>query len=125
MEVDLLKLPRVIDALHTVEPTWSKNAGRNSNNGDFGGTFVGYFDTLNVTVGETTQSELTQIRNKVEVPIIENVKFLDSRTGLYKTEDFYPNAIAVKIKSLKMAENTKKYPSFSFILTATKRRTDM
>ena len=88
----LIELPKIKEVSHGIEPTWAKDAGRNSNSGRFSGTFVGWFDTLNVSVGKTNQEELTTIRNAIEVPII-TVTFTDSKTGQEKTEDFYGTAI--------------------------------
>ena len=120
MNFDLMILPRITKIKHSVEPTWASDAGRNSNIGDFSGTFVGYFDNLNITVGTTTQEELTKIRSYIEVPIIENVSFLDTKTGKNKIESFYGTAIEVEIN-----KRTRRYPSFSFSLKAIERRDDM
>ena len=122
-----MKLPKITKIKHTVQPTWASDAGRNSNSGKYSGTFVGYFDQLEVSVGKTTQNELNQIRDAIEVPIIENITFLDtkSKTGANKTENFYGTAIGVEITNIQMANNKKKYPAFSFTLTATERRNDM
>ena len=120
-----MSLPKITKIKHTVEPTWDSKTGRNSNSGKFSGTFVGYFDTLEVSVGKTTQNELNQIRDKVEIPIIENVEFLDSKTGNNKIEDFYGTAIGVEITNINIANNKKKYPPFSFSLKAVSRRSDM
>lgn len=104
---------------HTVEPTWSKNTGRNSNSGKFSGTFVGWFDTLKVDIGKTNQSEMTSIKNAIEHPIIP-VTFKDSKTGNNKTEDFYGTAITASYNNLK-----GRYEPFSFSLKAVSRRSDM
>ena len=127
MAVDLMKLPKITKIKHNVEPMWASDAGRNSNSGKYSGTFIGYFDTLEVNVGKVTQEELSIIRDKIEVPIIENVSFTDSKskTGATKTESFYGTAIGVEIISDKMVSNKKRYPAFSFTLTAISRRTDM
>ncbi len=120
MACNLMTLPKVTKVKHAVEPTWGSDAGRNSNSGKFSGTFVGYFDNLNVTVGTTTQEELTKIRNYIEVPIIENVSFLDTKTGKNKVGSFYGTTIEVEIN-----KKTKRYPSFSFSLKAVSKRSDM
>lgn len=117
---NLMNLPKITKIKHTIEPTWASDAGRNSNSGKFGGTFVGWFDTLEITVGNTTQNELTQIRNQIEKPIIDSVSFCDTKTGNLKSEDFYGTAIGVDI-----THKTKTYPSFSFSLKAIERRRDM
>ncbi len=123
--VNLMNFPKITKIKHTIEPTWDSKTGRNSNSGKFSGTFVGWFDTLEINVGKTTQSELTQIRNQVEVPIIENVQFLDSKTGNNKIENFYGTAIGVEITNIHMSDNKKTYPPFTFSLKAVERRKDM
>ena len=122
---NLMNLPKITKVKHSVEPTWGSDAGRNSNSGRYSGTFIGFFDKLEISVGKTTQQELKEIRDRVEVAIVENVTFLDSKTGNNKTENFYGTAIEVEIISTKMANNKKKYPPFSFTLTAIARRDDM
>lgn len=80
---------------------------------------MGYFDTLTIEVGKTTQAEMTRIRQQMDIPIIE-VTFTDSVTGQEKTEEFYGTAIAAK------TNNTKGiYEPFSFNLKAVERRDDM
>ena len=60
---NLSELPKLKRIEHAVEPTWASDAGRNSNSGKFGGTFVGWFDTLKVEIGKTVQSEMTLIKS--------------------------------------------------------------
>ncbi len=119
MAVDLSNLSKLIKVEHTVEPTWAKDAGRNSNSGKFSGTFVGYFDTLKVNVGKTNQAELTAIKDDIEHPII-SVIFKDSKTGNNKTELFYGTAITAAYDNLK-----GRYDPFSFSLKAIESRDDM
>lgn len=113
MQVELL--PKVISVKHSFEPTWASDAGRSSNNAHFSGTFKGYIDNLEVEFGHTTQAELTQIKNALEVPIIENMQFIDSKTGELVTEDFYGTTISVTRNSL---EPGSKYSGFSISLIA-------
>ena len=119
MSVNLIKLPKVTKVGHTVEPTWSKNTGRNSNSGKFSGTFVGYFDTLKVDIGKTNQIEMTTIKNAIEHSIVQ-ITFIDSKNGNNKTEDFYGTAITASYNNLK-----GRYDPFSFSLKAVSRRSDM
>lgn len=120
MAVTLLNLPKIISIEHTIEPVWAKNSGRNSNSGKFSGTFVGWFDTLKVSVGQCNQTQMTSIRNAIETPIIQAVTFKDSKTGNNKTEDFYGTAITA------LTHNTKGiYKPFSFSIKAVARRGDM
>ena len=119
MSVRLLDLPKVKSIEHKLEPTWGSDAGRNSNSGKYSGTFVGYFDTINVEIGKTNQNEMTTIRNQIDVPIVE-LTFTDSKTGKEKTEEFYGTTISAK------TNNTKGiYEPFSFSLKAIERRDDM
>lgn len=120
MAINLLSLPKVKNIDHTVEPTWAKDAGRNSNSGKFGGTFVGWFDTLKIDIGKTNQEEMAAIKNAIELPIIENAKFKDSKNGNDKVEDFYGTAITASYDNLKGM-----YKPFSFSLKAIERRDDM
>ena len=120
MAVDLMKLPKVTNVKHTIEPVWASDTGRNSNSGSFSGTFVGWFDNLEIKVGKTTPTELQQIREAIEIPIIENVSFYDTKKNKTKVEDFYGTAIGVEIN-----KKTIIYPPFSFSLKATVRRGDM
>ena len=120
MAVTLLNLPKVTGIENTIEPVWAKNSGRNSNSGKFSGTFVGWFDTLKISVGQCNQTEMTAIRNAIEIPIIQNVTFKDSKTGNNKIEDFYGTAITA------LSNNTKGiYKPFSFSIKAVSRRGDM
>lgn len=118
--LDLSELPKLKGIDHTVEPTWASDAGRNSNSGKFNGTFVGWFDTLQINIGKTNQQEMTEIKNAIEKPIIESVKFKDSKDGNNKTEDFYGTAIKASYNNLK-----GNYAPFSFSLKAIERRDDM
>ena len=120
MEVKINELPKILsNPKHSIEGVWASDAGRNSNSGKYSGTFIGWFDQLEISVGETTQEELTIIRNAIEHPIIENVTFIDTKTGTSKTEDFYGTTITGE------RLNSKKYKPFSFSLIAIERRNDM
>ncbi len=120
MGVNLNSLPKMLsNPKHSIEGLWASDAGRNSNSGKYSGTFIGWFDKIEINIGETTQAELTQIRNAIESPIIEDVTFTDTRTGNNKTEDFYGTTITAE------RLNSNRYKPFSFTLTAIERRTDM
>lgn len=116
MALDIMSLPKILKIEHSIEPLWNKDAGRNSNNGTYTGTFCGYFDKLTLNIGKTTQNELTTIRNAIESPIIQ-VKFKDTKTGLDKTEQFYGTAI----KTTQTNVNGL-YDPFNFSLVAVYRR---
>lgn len=120
MTMILENLPKVKSIEHSVEPTWGPDSGRNTNSGKFTGTFVGWFDTLQIEIGKTTQEELTRIKNVIEHPIIKNATFVDSKNGKNKTEDFYGTAIKAKRKN-----KNGMYEAFSFSLKAISKRSDM
>ena len=112
---DLQELSKTLPILtheHTLEPLWGSDTGRNSNSGTYSGTFIGYFSQLVIEFGKTTQEQMTEIKNKFEKPTT-NVKYLDSNTGMWKTEEFYGTAIKAKED-----EWNGKYKSFSITLTA-------
>lgn len=121
MAVNLYSLPKILSVDHKAEPTWASDAGRNSNSGKYSGTFIGYFDNLEISVGQTTQEEFDTICSAIEVPIIEDVTFKDTRNHYNnKTEDFYGTTI-----SGKKSKVNGLYKPFSFSLIAIERRNDM
>lgn len=119
MTVILNSLPKVLNnPKHTIEPLWAKNAGRNSNSGKFSGSFVGWFDKIEVPFGKTTYAEMEYIREQLEHPII-TCTFLDSRTNALKTEDFYGTAVVAE------RNTATTYKPTSITLVAVSKRSDM
>ena len=119
MAVNINELPKVLsNPKHTIEPVWGKDAGRFTNSGKFTGTFVGWFDTLEVPIGRTTYEEIKIIREAIEKPII-NITFTDSRTNKLRTADFYGTAISAE------RLNSTSYKPFVFNLKAIEVRDDM
>lgn len=119
MAVNINQLPKALNnPKHTIEPVWGQDAGRYTNSGKFVGTFVGWFDTLEVPIGTTTYEELKSIRQQIEKPII-NVTFYDSRTNKNRTADFYGTAITAE------RLNSTLYKPFTFSLKAISARNDM
>lgn len=119
MAVNINELPKALsNPKHTIEPVWGKDAGRFTNSGKFVGTFVGWFDTLEVPIGTTSYEELLAIREAIEKPII-SVTFNDSRTNKTRTADFYGTAITAE------RLNSKLYKPFTFSLKAIEARDDM
>ena len=115
MSVVIKDLPKCLyNPKHTIESVW-KDAGRYANSGKFTGTFVGWFDNLEIGIGETTYAEMQTIRNAIEHPVI-SVTFLDSKTNTNKTEDFYGTAITAE------RNNSKTYKPFTFKLIAINKR---
>ena len=119
MAVILKELPRVLsNPRHTIEPLWAENSGRKTNSGKFVGTFIGWFDKIELPIGSTTYEEMATLRAQLEWPIIE-CTFLDSRTNTNKTELFYGTAIVAERK------NSTTYKPTNITLTAINRRNDM
>ena len=119
MAVKINQLPKALsNPKHTIEPVWGQDAGRYTNSGKFTGTFVGWFDTLEVPIGKTTYEELQEIRQAIEKPIIE-ITFLDSRTNKERTTEFYGTAISAE------RNNSTSYKPFVFSLKAIEARDDM
>lgn len=119
MAVNINELPKVLsNPKHTIEPVWGQDAGRFTNSGKFTGTFVGWFDTLEVPIGKTSYEEMKTIRQAIENPII-NITFIDSRTNTLRTADFYGTAITAE------RLNSTTYKPFVFSLKAIEARDDM
>ena len=119
MAVNINQLPKVLsNPKHTIEPVWGKDAGRNTNSGKFVGTFIGWFDTLEVPIGTTTYEELQTIREAIELPTID-ITFTDSRTNESRTAEFYGTAITAE------RLNSTSYKPFAFSLKAIEARDDM
>lgn len=119
MAVNVNQLPKALsNPKHTIEPVWGEDAGRFTNSGKFVGTFVGWFDTLEIAIGTTTYEEMLTIRKAIEKPII-SVTFYDSRTNKNRTADFYGTAITAERK------NGLTYKPFTFSLKAIEARDDM
>lgn len=120
MAVTLTNLPKVKSITQSIEPLWASDAGRNSNSGKYSGTFVGWFDKIEVSIGKCNQSELTTIKSAIESPIIESVTFPDDKTGTNMTEDFYGTAIETELNNMHQI-----YEPFKFKLVAVAKRSDM
>lgn len=117
MSTKILELPKLISVKHIVEPLWADDAGRNANSGRYSGTFIGYFDKLEISIGNTTQEEMAQIKSIIENPIIEDLEFIDSNSGNSKTEDFYGTAISALLTHVGGL-----YKPFTFNLVAIEKR---
>lgn len=119
MAVIINEIPKLLNnPKHTIEPLWADNTGRKTNSGKFVGTFIGWFDKIELNIGSTTYAEMANLRTLLEFPILE-CTFLDSRTNTNKTELFYGTAIAAERK------NSNSYKPTSITLTAVYRRSDM
>ena len=119
MTVVINEIPKLLNnPKHTIEPLWSENTGRKTNSGKFVGSFIGWFDKLELNIGTTTFAEMADLRALLEFPIL-SCTFLDSRTNTNKTELFYGTAITAERK------NSTTYKPTSITLTAVNRRSDM
>lgn len=109
-------IPKLLDYEVTAEPLWGDDAGRENREGEYSGTFIGYFSNIKFNMGSTTQSEFTELCNLFKRPFFQ-VKFISEETGELITESFYGTALKAKKDSYK-----GKYREFAFDIVATKRR---
>ena len=106
------------------EPLWGDGTGRNTLDGHYSGTFIGYFTTLEIEFGIVTDEEYNLIKKLLEHPFLEGVQFsLEKDMEGYKqgdlfTEDFYNGQV---IKSTPFACGGY-WEGFSVTLTAIDRR---
>lgn len=119
--LDISTLPKVINPYkHDIHPEWGPDTGRNTNSGKFTGSFVGWFDQLTIQFGRHNQTEHTQILSDLGVATKE-IKFLDTKTGAYKTEWFYLDTIETETINYKKGS----YAPMTITLTAISKRSDM
>lgn len=126
------EIPALNNIISTVEPTWASDAGRETMEGTWSGTFKGYFTTLDLEFNEIVfDKELDIIKQLIEHPIImvtypleKTMEWTDNK-GYHKikqgepyTEEFYGTAIKAK----KPFQNAKYYEGFSVSLVAVRRR---
>lgn len=111
-----INIPKLVNYQVTPEPLWGDDAGRENREGEYSGTFIGYFSNLNFNIAPTTQAEFTQLCSLFQRPFFQ-VKFIREDTGELTTENFYGTALKAKKDLYK-----GKYNAFSFDIVATKRR---
>lgn len=122
--VNNTEVPGIIDLIPGPEPLWGDGTGRNTMDGHYSGTFIGYFTTLELKFGIVSDSEFNLIKQLLEHPFLQNIKFtLEKDMGEYKqgdlyTEDFY-NGQAIKSSPLACGGY---WSEFSVVLTAIDRR---
>lgn len=117
--VDLQELSKkipILDYDHGDEPLWGSDTGRNTNSGNYSGTFTGYFPQIAISFGKTTQSQMTIICDSFEHPVI-TMKYKNKNTGSWISQDFYGTAIHGKLDNW-----DGKYHPFSITLTAVKKK---
>lgn len=106
----------------TSEPLWGDDAGRENMTGTYSGTFVGWFPKIKLCFGSTTVSELNQIKQLLEKPIVSLTYPLDrdfkgKQAGEGYTEEFYGTAIIAEFDNYK-----QKYKPFQVSFVAVERR---
>lgn len=115
-------LPKCIKISHSIEPLWADDTGRESNSGTYSGTFIGWFDKLEINIGSTTESEMKQIRDAIEWPTLD-AEFYDTKLNRFVTKEFYGTAISAECKEGKYpGSDDIRYEPFSFKLTAVRAR---
>lgn len=118
------QVPGIVKLTPGPEPLWGDGTGRNTLDGHYSGTFIGYFTTLEVEFGIVTDEEFNLIKSLLEHPFLEGVQFsLEKDMGNYKqgnlyTEDFY-NGVAIKSSPLACGGH---WEGFTVTLTAIDRR---
>ena len=122
--VNNTQVPGIVKLTPGPEPLWGDGTGRNTLDGHYSGTFIGYFTTLEVEFGIVTDEEFNLIKSLLEHPFLEGVQFaLEKDMGNYKqgdlfTEDFY-NGAAIKSSPLTCEGY---WEGFTVTLTAIDRR---
>lgn len=123
--VNNTEVPGIIKITPGPEPLWGDGTGRNTMDGHYSGTFIGYFTTIQVDFGKVTDAEFNLIKQLLEHPFLESVKYtIEKDMGDYKqgdliSEDFY-NGQVIKSNPLSCGGY---WEGFSVILTAIDRRT--
>lgn len=118
------QVPGIVSITPGPEPLWGDGTGRSAMDGHYSGTFIGYFTTLEIKFGKTSDSEFNLIKTLLEHPFLEGVQFsLEKDMGDYKqgelfTEDFY-NGQAIKSSPLACGDA---WDEFTVVLTAIDRR---
>lgn len=122
--VNNIQVPGIIKLIPGPEPLWGDGTGRNTLDGHYSGTFIGYFTTLEIKFGIVSDEEYNLIKKLLEHPFLSDVQFsLEKDMSNYKqgdlfSEDFY-NGQAIKSSPLACGGYWDK---FSVTLTAIDRR---
>lgn len=122
--VQNVQIPGLISIIPGPEPLWGDGTGRNTLDGHYSGTFVGYFTTLELKFGIVSDEEFNLIKQLIEHPFIEDVQFAlekdmgDYRQGDLFIEDFY-NGQAIKSSPLACGGY---WNEFTVVLTSIDRR---
>ncbi len=122
--VDGISVPGIKKLVPGPEPLWGDGTGRNTLDGHYSGTFIGYFTTLEIEFGIVSDEEFNLIKKLLEHPFLGGVQFsLEKDMEGYKqgdlfTEDFY-NGAAIKSSPLACGGY---WEGFTVTLTAIDRR---
>ncbi len=122
--VNNIQVPGIIELIPGPEPLWGDGTGRNTLDGHYSGTFIGYFTTLEIKFGIVSDEEYNLIKKLLEHPFLSGVQFsLEKDMNNYKqgdlfSEDFY-NGQAIKSSPLACGGY---WNEFSVMLTAIDRR---
>ena len=122
--VNNIRVPGIIELIPGPEPLWGDGTGRNTLDGHYSGTFIGYFTTLEIKFGIVSDEEYNLIKKLLDLPFLSDVQFsLEKDMNNYKqgdlfSEDFY-NGQAIKSSPLACGGYWDK---FSVTLTAIDRR---
>ena len=122
--VNNVQVPEIVELIPGPEPLWGDGTGRNTLDGHYSGTFIGYFTTLEIKFGIVSDEQFNLIKTLLEHPFLSGVQFSLERDmanykqgQLYK-EDFY-NGQAIKSSPLACGGY---WSEFSVVLTAIDRR---
>ena len=122
--VNNVQVPGIVELIPVPEPLWGDGTGRNTLDGHYSGTFIGYFTTLEIKFGIVSDEQFNLIKTLLEHPFLSGVQFSLERDmanykqgQLYK-EDFY-NGQAIKSSPLACGGY---WSEFSVVLTAIDRR---
>ena len=122
--VNNVQVPGIVELIPGPEPLWGDGTGRNTLDGHYSGTFIGYFTTLEIKFGIVSDEQFNLIKTLLEHPFLSGVQFSLERDmtnykqgQLYK-EDFY-NGQAIKSSPLACGGY---WSEFSVVLTAIDRR---
>ena len=122
--VDGISVPGIKKLVPGPETLWGDGTGRNTLDGHYSGTFIGYFTTLEIEFGIVSDEEFNLIKKLLEHPFLGGVQFsLEKDMEGYKqgdlfTEDFY-NGAAIKSSPLACGGY---WEGFTVTLTAIDRR---
>lgn len=119
LKVDGKELKKLLDYEIGEEPLWADDAGRNSMDGRFSGTLIGYFTKITLSFTSMSVDEMAYNASLLRRGYF-NVTYQDKRTKNMITEQFYNgNAITSKVTSY----SNDRYGEFSISLVAVNRRT--